>query len=315
MKPSAQNIVPSAGLPTGRNYIIAGGTGFIGRAICRHLLNQGNSVVILTRGQSREGSPRLVQWDGKNHGPWTDELEQSHGVINLAGRTIDARHTATIRKEILESRVNSVSALRDAVARCHSPPQVWLQASAIGIYGDRGPEELDETARPGQGILSEITEAWEAEFAKVEGVRKVVARFGVVLGEGGGAFPKLQKLTKLFLGGTTGSGGQFISWIHLQDLVRAADFVLKRGEQVYNFTAPHPVNNREMMQQLRHAMGRPWSPPAPEFAIRLGAVVLRTQPELILESARVFPKKLLREGFSFLFPNLQSALKNLVVRD
>lgn len=313
MKPSEQKSDTTDGLTKGRKYIIAGGTGFIGRALSDYLITCGNEVVILTRGSSVSGSPRLVQWDGITVGPWKSELEGAFAIVNLAGRSIDARHTPEIRKEILESRIQSVALLHEALSQIKTTPIVWVQASAIGIYGNRSKEELDESARPGKGILADVTERWEKEFAKVTGIRKVTARFGVVLGHGEGAFPKLEKLTKLFLGGTAGSGQQYVSWIHLQDLVRALEFVAQGGQGTYNFTAPEPVTNSELMTALRRAAGRPWSPPVPAFALKLGAIIMKTQPELILESTRAIPKKLCAEGFQFNFPTLPEALKNLVV--
>jgi uncharacterized protein len=292
-------------------YVIAGGTGFIGQALSSVLVENGNQVVILSRSLPQSGNPQLVHWDGETVGDWSRELEGAHALINLAGRTVNARHTPPVRKEILESRVRSVAALRQALEKASNPPRIWLQASAIGFYGDRGEESLNESSGPEHGLLSDVTAEWEKEFGKVQVPRKVTARLGVVLGREGGAFPTLEKIVKGFAGGSARSGKQFVSWIHVQDVVRAILFLVEQGDGVYNLTSPNPVTNRIFMAELRKAFHRPWSPPAPAWALKLAGIFMDMQPELILESTRCYPRRLKESGFEFRFPDIGGALGDL----
>lgn len=297
--------------------IIAGGSGFVGRALSEFFAAKEFAVVVLTRGKSeaRDGI-RFVNWDGKTAGNWWRELDSAAALFNLTGRNINCRFTEKNRREILHSRIDSVRALRDAVGRCSSPPSIWAQASATGIYGDTGDRVCDETAPHGTDFLARVCEQWEAEFADVAvpKMRKIALRFGVVLGPDGGMIAPLEKLARAFLGGHVGSGRQFISWIHLADLIGifVAAIAEKDFAGVFNAVAPNPVTNSEFMCELRRALHRPWSPPAPAWAIKIIAPLIGTEPSLALASTRAIPKRLLEKNFRFRFSGLRPALSDIL---
>ena len=299
-----------------KRIVIAGGSGFIGRALAREFSATGFSVVILTRTpRARADNVREVEWDGQHIGEWIQQLDGADAVINLAGKNINCPHTPENRRALAASRVDSVNALAAALLHVKIPPRVWVQASAIGFYGDTGASVCDENSPAGHDALAEICRQWEAAFAvaKVQQTRKVTLRIGFVLGRDGGALPVLSRLTKCFLGGAAGSGRQYLSWIHLADLVRMFATASQREDMAgtFNAVAPGAVTNAEFMRELRHALHRPWSPPAPEFAVRLGARLMRSEPALALISQRCVPGKLLASGFQFQFPHLRGALADL----
>jgi uncharacterized protein len=296
--------------------ILAGGSGFIGQSLSPFLISKSYEIVVLTRGKSdHRGSIRDAHWDGKTLGEWTQFLNGALGLVNLTGRSINTRHTPEHRREIIDSRVDSVRILGEAINRCAQPPKVFVQIGAVGIYGDKGERVCDETTAPGDDFVSEVCQKWEAAFDSVNSAntRKVLLRLGVVLGRNGGLLQVLGKLTRWFLGGHVGTGRQYVSWIHIADLSR---MILQAVEQekltgVFNATAPNPVTNAELMRELRRALHRPWSPPVPEFAARMGSWIMGTEASLALVSQRCLPKRFLEKNFEFEFPNLRAALTNI----
>jgi len=299
-----------------KRIVIAGGSGFIGTALAKEFCARGFEVVVLTRSpRQRTDGVRELAWDGEHLGEWIQCLNEAEAVINLAGRNINCPHTPENLKAIGGSRVNSVETLAAALDHVKTPPRVWVQASATGFYGDTGDRSCDESAPNGSDALAKVCRDWEAAFevAKAPKTRKVTLRIGFVLGHGGGAFPVLAKLTKLFLGGAVGSGRQYISWIHLADLVRM--FVAAVEDEAlsgtYNAVAPAAVTNAAFMRELRGALHRPWSPPAPEFAVKMGARLMGSEPSLALISQRCEPKRFREAGFQFRFPKLTAALHDL----
>ncbi len=308
-----------------RKVVIAGGTGFIGAALARRLRERGNEVVVLTRHAPRRRGDgvREVQWHprsaakivGGEAPAWWREIEGARALINLAGSSVNVVHNAENRARILQSRVDAVQALGAAVAACAVPPQVWVQASAVGIYG-HGYERVDESAPVGTSFKADVCVQWEQAFraACPAAVRDVVLRIGVVLGRTDGAYPVLKRVTKLFLGGRVGDGRQGLSWILLADLeeifLRAVESATMRG--VYNACAPEPVSNETFMRELRLVLRRPWCPPAPAFMIKLVApLVMRTDASLVLQGQFAVPARLEAEGFRFRAPRLTSALTAL----
>lgn len=258
---------------------------------------------------------RSVAWDGRRIGDWAEELEGAEGVVNLAGAPISQPWSEAAKKEIVLSRVEPTRAIGAAIEESKHPPKVWVNASAIGYYGDTGSFEVSEASPPGEGFLAESCVAWEGAVDEFETrSRKVKARIGIALGRGGGALEPLVKLTRAFLGGAAGNGRQYMSWIHMQDLTAMfrwlVDFEGVSGP--VNVTSPNPVTNAVFMRELRTACRRPWSPPVPEFQIRLGAKFMNTEPELILVSQRVAPQIAEAHDFPFAFPCLRDALRNLV---
>ena len=304
-------------MTTRPRVVVAGGSGFLGAGLVPELVAAGYDVVVLTREPSREvpGGVRHVTWDGRTVGPWAEALEGAEAVVNLVGRTVDCRKTAANRREIMASRVDSVRALAAAFAKCPQPPKTWVQTATAHIYGDTDDELLDDSSPIGTGFAPEVGVAWERalEAADLPGCRRVVLRISFVLGRDGGALRTLARLTRLFLGGTVGHGRQYISWIHQADINALFLRGLGRPDMsgVYVATAPHPVTNAQFMQELRRAYGRPWSPPVPRPLVRLGAWMMRTDPELALLGRRCVPTRLLSEGFLFRFPTLPEALHDL----
>lgn len=296
--------------------VLAGGSGFLGRALASAFARAGYEPVGLTRRvRKRGGGARQVEWDGRTVGEWARELEGAAAVINLTGRSVDCRHTPKHKREIVESRLNSVEALGRALAACEEPPAVLVQAASLAVYGDAGRRVCGEDTPAGRGFPVEVCRRWEQVFNSLElpATRKVLLRIGFVLGRDGGAFPKLARLARLYLGGTVGDGHQYISWLHVRDFCRLVLWCVEREEAagVYNATGPCPVTNAEFMCELRCALQRPWSPRVPAWLVRLGAFLLRTEPALALEGRRCLPERLVEEHFKFLYTNLESALADL----
>ncbi len=305
-----------AGTPSG-TVVIAGGSGFLGQSLIDALLPTYAKVVVLTRSGDRvDGRVTYAHWDAKTPGPWAKHLDGAAAVVNLVGRTVDCRKTPANKKVILESRVDSVHAIAAACKQCAAPPSVWVQSATAHIYGDTGEEILDESSPIGTGFAPMVGTAWEAALAEyaLPGCRRVVLRISFVLGRKGGPLRTLARLARLGLGGTIAGGRQYMSWIHVADLnaiiLRAITDEAMSG--IYIATAPGAVNNRNFMRSLRKAVHRPWSPPVPAICVRIGAWLMRTDPELALLGRRLAPTRLLREGFQFRFPELNVAMADLL---
>ena len=299
-----------------KRIVIAGGSGFIGRALAQEFSAQNFEVVILTRTpRARADNVREVEWDGKHIGEWIQNLDGAEAVINLTGKNINCPHTPENLDAIIASRVDSVVAIAAACEHVKTPPRVWVQASAVGFYGDTENNFATEISPVGNDALAKICGQWEDAFnhAAAPKTRKVALRIGFVLGRDGGALPVLSKLTKWFLGGAVGSGRQYISWIHLADLVQMFVSVVKRDKLIgtFNAVAPDAVRNTDFMRELRRALHRPWCPPAPEFAVRFGSWLMKSEASLALISQRCTPEKFLEVEFQFQFPQLRGALENL----
>jgi uncharacterized protein (TIGR01777 family) len=298
-----------------KRIVLAGGSGFIGRALARALLVRGYEVVVLTRSPQKRTGFREVEWDGAHVGEWIQHLNGAEAIVNLTGKNINCPHTPDNIDEILASRASSVRAIAQALGHVKNPPRVWAQAGAVGFYGDTKDRLCDESSPAGHDALAGVCKIWEDAFnsAETPKTRKVLLRIGFVLGRDGGALPVLAKLTKWFLGGTVGNGKQFISWIHLADLMRMFVESIERENLsgTFNAVGLNPEMNRFFMRELRRALRRPWSPPAPEFAVRLGARWLDSEPSLALSSQCCAPIKFLEAGFEYQFPKLRPALENL----
>ncbi|MEW5722539.1 MAG: TIGR01777 family oxidoreductase [Thermodesulfobacteriota bacterium] len=294
---------------------VTGGAGFVGSALVDHLVELGHTVVVLTR-SARARPPayfKRVEGDPIRPGPWQDYAARADAAVNLAGASIVRRWTAKARKEIRDSRVLTTRNLVQAVSREPRPGRVLLSASAVGYYGFRGDEEIDETGLPGDDFLAGVARAWEAEALKAReaGARVGLMRFGVVLGPGGGALSRMIPLFRLGLGGRLGHGRQWFSWIHLADLVRAAAFLLEAQDASgpFNFTAPTPVTNAELTRALARVLKRPAFLPVPAFLMRLA---LGEFASTLLKGQRVVPSRLEKSKFGFLYRSIESAVQNAV---
>jgi uncharacterized protein (TIGR01777 family) len=300
----------------GMKTLVTGATGFIGRVIVRKLEEKGHEVVVLTRNIPKAAlilGPRCryVQWTDIKTPPPSDAFEGVEGIINLMGESIgEKKWTEEQKKKIVESRVEGTSKLIEALGKMSVKPKVFVSASAIGIYGNRGPEDLDENSEPGTGFLSDLCQQWEdaANKAQKIGMRVAIIRVGVVLGKGGGALSKMVPLFKLGLGGRLGEGNQYMSWIHIQDL--ASMFVMALTDSSmsgpFNGTAPYPATNQDFTKVLGKVLRRPTFLPAPEKAIR---TLLGEMATIVLEGQKVLPKKFKEKKFNYRYPTLEMTLK------
>jgi uncharacterized protein (TIGR01777 family) len=302
-----------------KRVVLAGGSGFIGRALAKELLQHDYEVIILTRSlreREEDDGIKEVEWDGEHVGEWIQYLDGAEAVINLTGRNINCRHTRENLREIIESRVNSVRAIAGGIYHVTHPPRLWIQAGAVGFYGNRHDEWCDEKTSNGPGRLAEICRHWEEAFYSVAApkTRRILFRIGIVLGSDGGALPLLAHYTKWFLGGAAGNGRQYISWVQLTDLVRMFRLALEFDnffDGTYNAVAPNPVTNAEFMRTLRRTLYRPWCPPVPAWAVKLGCKLTCTEASLALDGCRCAPKRFLENGFQFQFTGLRAALKDI----
>ena len=291
--------------------VVAGGSGALGRRLCDRLADRGHEVVVLTR-TPRPGRHRQVAWDGRTVGDWAAELDGA-AVVNLAGELVDRRPTPANIELLTRSRVEPTRAL---VAAAREVP-VWVQMSTLAIYGDAGETELVEGSPPADGPpqMADVAKAWEAAVHGAPADRLVVLRTGIVLDRDSPAFDRLTGLTRWGLAGRIASGRQWISWLHVDDWLRIVEECLEGDVGgIVHATGPRPVRNAELMATLRKVLRRPSSPPTPAWAVRLGAVPLRTDPALALTGRRALPAVLLERGFAFEHPDLEETLRDLLHR-
>jgi len=304
--------------------LITGGSGLIGRALSAELISRGHEVIVLSRSPERAsglpGGVKVVRWDARTSEGWGHLADGAGAIVNLAGASIagegffPSRWTNEQRRIIRESRLNSSSAVVEAIEQAERKPGVLIQASGVGYYGFHGDEILTEEDGPGDDWAARFTaEEWEPSTAPVEqmGVRRVVARIGIVLSGEEGALPRLLLPFRLFVGGPMGSGRQWYSWISLQDEARALRFLIETEEArgAFNLTAPNPVTNRKFARIIGRVMRRPSFIPVPGFAMRLafGEVA-----EVVLQGQRAFPQRLIDLGFEFRHPQAEAALRDLL---
>jgi uncharacterized protein (TIGR01777 family) len=295
-------------------YVIAGGRGLIGAALCRHWLAAGHRVVVLTRRGDAvlPAGAEAVVWDGTRDGPWRTYLDAARAIVNLCGEGIgDARWTTTRKRQLLESRVAPTAALVDAVRRAAAPP-VFVQASGVGYYGTADAQICTEALGAGGDFLANLSRQWEAAAAPVANdTRLVIARIGVVLAAAGGAFPKLVLPLRLGIGGPIASGCQWLSWIHLADLVAAIDFLTRRDDLsgAVNCVAPQPIRNRDAARILGRALRRPVWLTLPRFALELALGEMAT---LVCDGQRAEPARLNENAFPFRYPTFAAAAGDLL---
>lgn len=301
----------------------------MGRVLARHWHTAGHDVVVVARGSSGQTPWRTAQWDGRMLGDWAKEIDGADIVVNLAGRSVNCRYNAANRREIKESRVATTKLVGHAIAQSAHPPRLWMNASTATIYRHAFDRAMDEATGELGGkepdapdtwrFSIDVAKSWEEAFfsSATPSTRKIALRSAMIMSpDRGGIFATLLGLVRHGLGGASGSGKQFVSWVHEQDFLRALDYLAAHEDMdgVVNIASPNPLPNREFMAALREAWGIRIGLPATEWMLEIGAVFLRTETELILKSRRVVPRRLLAHGFQFEFREWTAAARDLVTR-
>lgn len=293
---------------------ITGGTGFVGKALTKKLLSLGHEVFILTRNsKNKEGNLTYIQWLTEGADPGA-ELKHVDVFVNLAGESINSGRWTNERKErILNSRLQATEEVLKIMSKLETKPKTLINASAIGFYGTSLTDSFtEEHKKSGEDFLATTVKLWEEKAMKANelDIRTVLCRFGIILDKNDGALPRMALPYNLFAGGTVGSGKQWMSWIHLDDVVDAMIFLMNNNtiSGPVNFTAPHPVKMRELGQAIGAALKRPHWIPAPAFALQLA---LGEMSLLVLEGQRVFPEKLQKAGYLFQYEKVDKALLNI----
>ncbi len=292
-----------------KRVAVTGGTGMIGRQVVEALRARGDEVTVLSR-----SAPGTVRWaEPTSEPPPPEALAGRDGVVNLLGENVAQRWTTKAKRAIRESRELGTRHLVEGLSRLSEGqrPSALVSMSAIGVYGARGEERVDESGPAGDDFLAGVVEAWEAEARKAEalGVRVAIPRTGVVLASGGGALAKMLPPFKMGVGGPVAGGRQYVPWVHLDDVVGALIFLLDGGDGTYNVTAPGPVTNRELSKALGRALRRPAVMPVPALALR---VLYGEMGRIVTTGVRAVPKRLLEAGYSFRRPDLDDALRAAV---
>jgi uncharacterized protein (TIGR01777 family) len=298
--------------------VITGATGFVGQVIVKQLLAAGDEVVVLTRNVARAAitlgsSCKYVQWNESEELPPLEALEGADGIINLMGESISKRWDENQKKKIYNSRIHGTRKLVEAMEQLKKKPSVFVSTSAIGIYGNRGSEEINEGSNVASDFLAKVCLDWENEANKARNhqARVAIIRVGIVLGHGGGALAQMLPIFKLGGGGPLGSGKQYMSWIHIDDLASMYVEALKNPEikGVLNGTSPYPVTNAEFTKVLGKVVRRPAFLPAPSFAIK---IAFGEMSQILLEGQKVLPVKFKEAKFRFRMPTLEMALKESI---
>jgi uncharacterized protein (TIGR01777 family) len=298
-------------------YLIAGGTGLIGSALAESLLADGHKVSIISRNPSIVNPElRAVSWD---ESALLEELVTADAVVNLAGASLagenplQMRWTPQRKQAIISSRLAVGKKLVDAISQLGRKPEVFVQASAIGFYGNQGSDPADENSSPGHDFLAQVCREWETATADLEkiGVRRLVIRIGLVLSQRGGLLPLLALPFRLLVGGKIGTGNQYLSWIHIQDIVKSIQFLIDdpRHQGVYNLTAPNPETNQAFSQLMGNSLRRPVWLPIPSWVLK---IALGEASTLALDGRPVYPTRLLKSGYQFQFPDLKGCLESML---
>ena len=292
-----------------QKIVIAGGTGFVGKFLNEKFKSLGYYVVISSRQQNH------INWNDTNG--IASALENATMLINLAGKSVDCRYNEKNKKEIYNSRIDTTRILGEALLNCKNPPPLWINSSTATIYRHAEDSPMTESrGEIGSGFSVNVATNWEKTFFsfQVSQTRQVALRMAIVLGKNGGVIKALKNLVRFGLGGKQGNGNQMFSWIHIEDLYNVILFVQQHKEisGVLNTSAPNPVNNKTLMELMRKYVGVPVGLPTPTWLLKMGAVLIKTETELILKSRWVIPERLLNAGFEFKYPTMAEALKNIL---
>lgn len=313
-----------------KKIVIAGGTGFIGQELTKYFGKE-NQIIILTRQSRNEKNNRnyynslknedllnvkFVNWDGEKISAWIKELDGSDLIVNLSGRSVNCRYNEKNKKEIFGSRIDATKIIGEAIRKCIAPPSLWINASSATIYRYAEDYPQDEYSKEFQNDFSvQVCKLWEKSFFEQQtpGTRKVALRMAITLGPGGILIPYFN-LLKFGLGGKQGSGRQMYSWVHVEDTCRIIEWIFEHVDMngIYNCSSPNPVTNKEFMKTLRKVTGYFFGLPAFTWMLKIGALFIGTEPELILKSRWLIPTKILECGFQFKFPDLKYAFTDII---
>jgi uncharacterized protein (TIGR01777 family) len=301
-----------------KKIVLAGGSGYLGTVLAKYYKNLADEVIILARKQAPAiDNIRTVVWDGKTENGWTVQLTHADMLINLCGKNVNCHYTAKNKARIISSRVVPTKLLGAAIRKMSDPPTLWINLASATIYrhAENHPQN-EATGEIGNGFSIEVCKAWENAFFQSETphTRKVALRMGIALGKSGSVLPRLLNLVKMGMGGKQGNGRQYIAWVHEHDAARSTQYLLdhRQMEGIYNCTAPVAEKNAAFMRILREAYGVPFGLPAPEWLLAIGAMVIGTEPELILKSRWVTPQRLLDAGFTFLYEKADEAIEEIL---
>ena len=292
-----------------RKIVIAGGTGFVGKFLNEKFKSLGYYVVVISRQQNH------INWNDTNG--IASALENATMLINLAGKSVDCRYNEKNKKEIYNSRIDTTRILGEALMNCKNPPPLWINSSTATIYRHAEDRPMTESrGEIGSGFSVNVATNWEKTFFsfQISQTRQVALRMAIVLGKNGGVIKPLKNLVRFGLGGKQGNGNQMFSWIHIEDLYNVILFVQQHKEisGVLNTSAPNPVNNKTLMELMRKYVGVPVGLPTPAWLLKMGAVIIKTETELVLKSRWVIPERLLNAEFEFKYPTMAEALKNIL---
>jgi uncharacterized protein (TIGR01777 family) len=294
---------------TEKKIVLAGGTGFVGKYLREQYEKLGYKVIIISR--------------QKNSVTWQDTkgiiaaIDNAEMLINLAGKSVDCRYNEKNKEEILKSRTETTKALGEAILQCSNPPALWINSSTATIYRHAEDRPMTESnGEIGSGFSVHVATSWEKAFFdfQLPKTRQVALRMAIVLGKDGGVMIPFTNLVRFGLGGKQGNGSQMFSWIHIEDLFDIIKHIHSHKDLtgVFNCSAPHPINNKTFMKALRKEMNVPFGLPSPKLLLAVGAVLIRTETELILKSRWVLPERLQATGYAFKYPTIESALHNII---
>jgi uncharacterized protein len=292
-----------------KKIIIAGGTGFVGKYLTKQFEKRGYQIIIISRQEEH------IHWEEADR--IVNALENSEMLINLAGKSVDCRYNEKNKAEILRSRTETTKTLGEAILKCINPPELWINSSTATIYCHAEDRPMTESkGETGTGFSVGVAKSWENSFFsfKLPGTRQIALRMAIVLGKDGGVMKPLINLVRFGLGGKQGKGNQMFSWIHIEDLFSIILFLQSHKELkgVFNCSAPNPVDNKTLMKNFRQVMNSKIGLPSPAWILKIGAMIIRTEPELILKSRWVVPEKLIHSGYTFKYPALDAALDNII---